>query len=63
MLPVTVNELTVEYLKKLENEKYYGEVLLKFEAGQITVLKPGQTLKPNDLVNILKIPVEIAVKV
>ena len=36
-------------LNQLQSERFYGAVTLKFEAGQIVIIKKEQTLKPRDL--------------
>jgi hypothetical protein len=42
-------EKTVELLRKLSHDRFYGAVTLKFEAGRIVILKKEETLKPADL--------------
>jgi hypothetical protein len=39
----------VELIRQLARERFYGAVTLKFEAGQITIIKKEQTIKPTNL--------------
>jgi hypothetical protein len=40
---------TIELIRQLVRERFYGALTLKFEAGRIVTIKKEQTLKPNDL--------------
>jgi hypothetical protein len=40
-----VNEL-VQLLRQLEASRFYGSVEVKFEAGQVTVIKKTESIKP-----------------
>jgi hypothetical protein len=35
-----------EVLKKFEQEKMYGEVVVKFEAGVVVHIKPTESIRP-----------------
>ncbi len=35
-------------IRRLAIEKFYGSITLKFEAGQVVVLKKEETIKPKD---------------
>lgn len=35
-------------IRRLGNERFYGSVTLKFEAGRVVVLKKEETIKPKD---------------
>lgn len=37
---------TIELLKRLARERFYGSVTVKFEAGTVTVVKKEETIKP-----------------
>jgi hypothetical protein len=39
----------LELIRQLAQERFYGALTLKFEAGHIITLKKEQTIKPNDL--------------
>jgi len=43
-----MNEV-IELIGQLARERFYGALTLKFEAGQLTIIKKEQTLKPTDL--------------
>jgi len=43
-----MNEV-IELIGQLVRERFYGALTLKFEAGQLTIIKKEQTLKPTDL--------------
>jgi hypothetical protein len=43
-----MNEV-IELIGQLVRERFYGALTLKFEAGQLTVIKKEQTIKPTDL--------------
>lgn len=40
-----MNEL-IEILRQLEQSHFYGSIEVKFEAGQITVIKKTESIKP-----------------
>jgi hypothetical protein len=40
---------TIEMLRRLAMEHFYGAVTIKFEAGNVVCLKKEETLKPADL--------------
>ena len=37
-----------ELLRRLESARFYGSLELKFEAGQIVLLRKTETIKPNE---------------
>jgi hypothetical protein len=39
---------TFAIIRRLATEKFYGSITLKFEAGQVVVLKKEETIKPKD---------------
>ena len=39
----------IELIRKLSDERFYGALTLKFEAGQIAIIKKEETLKPSEL--------------
>jgi hypothetical protein len=39
----------IELIRQLVRERFYGALTLKFEAGQLTIIKKEQTIKPNHL--------------
>jgi hypothetical protein len=39
----------IELIRQLVRERFYGALTLKFEAGQLTIIKKEQTIKPTDL--------------
>lgn len=39
-------EETLELLRKLAESKFFGALVIKFEAGKIVLLKKEETLKP-----------------
>jgi hypothetical protein len=43
-----MNEV-IELIGQLVRECFYGALTLKFEAGQLTVIKKEQTIKPSAL--------------
>ena len=40
-----MNEL-IQLLRQLEAARFYGSVEIKFEAGQVTVIKKTESIKP-----------------
>ena len=36
----------IELIHQLMRERFYGALTLKFEAGQVTIIKKEQTIKP-----------------
>lgn len=40
---------TIELLKNLSREGFYGAVTIKFEAGNVVYVKKEETLKPANL--------------
>lgn len=40
-----MNEL-IELLRRMEASHFYGSVEVKFEAGQVTVIKKTESIKP-----------------
>ena len=40
---------TIELIRQLVRDRFYGAITLKFEAGRITIIKKEQTLKPSEL--------------
>ncbi len=39
-------EETIDLLKRLEVDRFYGSITIKFEAGNVTVLKKEESIKP-----------------
>ncbi|MGA8012896.1 MAG: hypothetical protein WB949_10760 [Candidatus Acidiferrales bacterium] len=39
----------IELIRQLMRERFYGALTLKFEAGQLTIIKKEQTIKPSAL--------------
>jgi hypothetical protein len=39
----------LELIRRLAQERFYGTLTVKFEAGRITTIKKEQTIKPADL--------------
>jgi len=39
----------IEMIRQLGRERFYGTLTLKFEAGQLTIIKKEQTIKPSAL--------------
>jgi hypothetical protein len=39
----------IELIRQLVRERFYGALTLKFEAGQLTIIKKEQTIKPSVL--------------
>jgi hypothetical protein len=37
----------IELIRQLVRERFYGALTLKFEAGQLTIIKKEQTIKPS----------------
>ena len=37
----------IDLIRQLVRERFYGALTLKFEAGQLTIIKKEQTLKPS----------------
>jgi hypothetical protein len=35
-------------IRRLASERFYGSLTLKFESGQVVVLKKEETIKPKD---------------
>jgi hypothetical protein len=35
-------------IRRLASEHFYGSITLKFEAGQVVILKKEETIKPQD---------------
>lgn len=42
---VNDNNKYIALLKKLESDRYYGEVIIKFENGSIVHFKKAETIK------------------
>jgi hypothetical protein len=40
---------TIELLKRLARDRFYGAVTVKFEAGNVVFVKKEETFKPADL--------------
>lgn len=36
----------LDLLREFEAEKLYGEVLVKFEAGKVTIIKKTESIRP-----------------
>jgi hypothetical protein len=43
------NESLVEYLSRLDRERFWGSLTIKFEAGRIVHIRREQNLKPEEL--------------
>jgi hypothetical protein len=41
-------EQALALIRRLASEHFYGSITLKFEAGQVVVLKKEETIKPNN---------------
>jgi hypothetical protein len=41
-------EETISLIRRLATERFYGSITLKFEAGQVVVLKKEETIKPKN---------------
>ena len=41
-------EETFALIRRLASEHFYGSITLKFEAGQVVVLKKEETIKPKN---------------
>jgi hypothetical protein len=41
-------EETFALIRRLASERFYGSITLKFEAGQVVVLKKEETIKPRN---------------
>jgi hypothetical protein len=41
-------EETFALIRRLATERFYGSVTLKFEAGQVVILKKEETIKPKN---------------
>jgi len=41
-------EETLSLIRRLASERFYGSITLKFEAGQVVVLKKEETIKPKN---------------
>lgn len=39
----------IELIRELVRERFYGTLTLKFEAGQLAIIKKEQTIKPTEL--------------
>jgi hypothetical protein len=40
---------SIDLIRQLARERFYGALTLTFEAGRITTIKKEQTIKPADL--------------
>ena len=36
----------VDVIKKISSEKFYGKIILQFEAGKIVLIRKEETIKP-----------------
>jgi hypothetical protein len=41
-------EEIIALIRRLANERFYGALTLKFEAGQVVVLQKQETIKPHN---------------
>ncbi len=41
----------IEFLRNLQNERFYGSVQIDFHAGDITIIRKEQTLKLENMRN------------
>lgn len=39
-------EETIDLLRRLKEDRFYGSITVKFEAGNVTVLKKEESIKP-----------------
>ena len=46
---MTIADLIPKFLAKLQQEEYYGDVVLKFQKGQIHTVRSDQSLKLEDV--------------
>ncbi len=44
-----INEATINYLRRLRDEQFWGTLALKFEGGRVVHLRREENLKPNEL--------------
>jgi hypothetical protein len=44
-----LNKSSIEYLWGLANEKFWGSISIKFEAGRIVHIRQEENLKPEEL--------------
>lgn len=44
-----LSKSTIEYLYELANEKFWGSLTIKFEAGRIVHVRREENLKPEEL--------------
>jgi hypothetical protein len=40
---------TIRLLARLGREKFFGKIVISFEAGAITTLRKEETIKPSDM--------------
>jgi hypothetical protein len=40
---------TIRLLARLGRERFYGKIVISFEAGAITTLRKEETIKPSDM--------------
>ena len=38
----------LQFLRQLEQSRFYGSVELKYEAGRVVLIRKSETLKPNE---------------
>jgi len=43
------NNSIIEYLSQLASERFWGSILIKFEAGKIVHIRREENLKPEEL--------------
>jgi hypothetical protein len=43
------NESAMQYLSQLENERFWGSLTIKFEAGRVVHVRREENLKPEEL--------------
>jgi hypothetical protein len=48
----TPNQSTIDYLRSLAEQGFYGTITLKYEAGKIVHVRKEENLKPSDLSGI-----------
>ena len=45
----SINETSIDYLRSLAKQGFWGAITLKYEAGKIVHLRKEENLKPSDL--------------
>jgi hypothetical protein len=45
----SINETSIDYLRSLAKQGFWGAITLKYEAGRIVHVRKEENLKPSDL--------------